>query len=98
MVLGTKDQYNRALEKARKLGTVRTIRKIRDGQFLVPSGTPNVNYVVGVIGSEIECSCQAGRRGIPCYHGAGVRQALWGEQMGAVIPKVGRLDGQEVRL
>lgn len=100
MVLGTKTQYQKALNKARKLGTARTVRHIGTSRaYLVHSSTEGLNYVVGrTAEGEYECSCTAGKRGIPCYHSAGLYLALVGEQMGARIPKANRLDGQEVRL
>ncbi len=70
MTTGTRAQFQRAIDKAQKLGTIKTVQDLGSGRFAV-SGH-GATYVVSVADGEYACTCTAGELGRPCYHQAAV--------------------------
>jgi hypothetical protein len=72
MVLGTKRQFQAAIDKAHKLGMVARVRPAGPGIYTVPSNSdPAVRYTVTVTrGGEFRCNCLAAGRDLPCCHSA----------------------------
>ncbi len=69
----TKDQYQRAIDKASGFRIARLVRHLGHGIYHVPSATAGLEYTVRVDErGEYSCSCLAGQAGNACYHQAGV--------------------------
>lgn len=68
-MLGTKAQYQNAINKARKLGGSRLIVSQTSTNATV-RGTNGTLYYVDR--RFYDCTCAAGQRRIPCYHAAAV--------------------------
>jgi hypothetical protein len=68
-----------ALHKALVLDGAARVKRLSHGRYAVPSQTqPGVEYLVCGVrmdGRDHTCSCEAGNRGIPCWHVAAVRLA-----------------------
>lgn len=80
-MVASKDQYQRAIDKATAQGTVKTVQYHGAGSYTV-SGARGVRYHVGrQFDGSLRCTCPAGQVASPCYHAAAVWLRLKGEQM-----------------
>jgi hypothetical protein len=79
MTHGLTASERKALVKAIKLNGAALVTRLQHGIYAVPSQTqPGVEYLVCGVrmdGSDHSCTCEAGNRGIPCWHIAAVRLA-----------------------
>jgi hypothetical protein len=79
MTHGLTASERKALVKAIKLNGAALVTRLEYGVYAVPSQTqPGVEYLVRGVrldGSDHSCTCEAGNRGIPCWHVAAVRLA-----------------------
>jgi hypothetical protein len=79
MTHGLTAAQRKALVKAIKLNGAALVMRLEHGIYAVPSQTqPGIEYLVCGVkldGSDHTCSCEAGNRGIPCWHVAAVRLA-----------------------
>jgi hypothetical protein len=79
MTHGLTASERKALVKAIKLNGAALVMRLEHGIYAVPSHTqPGVEYLVCGVrmdGSDHSCTCEAGNRGIPCWHVAAVRLA-----------------------
>jgi hypothetical protein len=79
MTHGLTAAQRKALVKAIKLNGAALVTRLEYGVYAVPSQTqPGVEYLVRGVrldGSDHSCTCEAGNRGIPCWHIAAVRLA-----------------------
>jgi hypothetical protein len=79
MTHGLTASERKALVKAIKLNGAALVMRLEHGIYAVPSQTqPGVEYLVCGVkldGSDHTCTCEAGNRGIPCWHVAAVRLA-----------------------
>jgi hypothetical protein len=79
MTHGLTASERKALVKAIKLNGAALVTRLEHGIYAVPSQTqPGVEYLVCGVrmdGSDHSCTCEAGNRGIPCWHVAAVRLA-----------------------
>jgi hypothetical protein len=79
MTHGLTAAQRNALVKAIKLNGASLVTRLEHGIYAVPSQTqPGVEYLVCGVkldGSDHSCTCEAGNRGIPCWHMAAVRLA-----------------------
>ena len=82
MTTGTRSTFQRAIDKAGELGTHKTVRQVSAGRYLVPGSRGVVYTVLVSLDGEYTCTCEAGRREIPCYHQGGVFLKRLGEQAG----------------
>lgn len=71
MFTATRSSYQRSLDKAKALGTVKTIHQVNASTYRVP-GVQSVYTVTVAADGEQACSCPAGQAGRPCYHSAAV--------------------------
>ena len=70
MLIATASSYQRAIDKATALGTVKTIRQVEANRYLVPGLGAVYTVQVGPDGQE--CTCKASTQGMACYHSAAV--------------------------
>jgi hypothetical protein len=77
MTHGLTASERKALVKAIKLNGAALVTRLEHGIYAVPSQTqPGVEYLVCGVrmdGSDLTCTCEAGQRGIPCWHRAATR-------------------------
>jgi hypothetical protein len=77
MTHGLTAAQRKALVKAIKLNGAALVTRLEHGIYAVPSQTqPGVEYLVCGVkldGSDLTCTCEAGQRGIPCWHRAATR-------------------------
>lgn len=73
MVTGTRQQYARALQRARAQGGLLAVRELGNGRFAV-TGSQGTQYTLFDDGHEIICTCPAGAAQQPCWHSAAVYQ------------------------
>src|SRR5438105_2207230 len=83
MVLGTRRQFQAAIDKAQHLGTVRTVVKVNATTYTVQGSR---RYTVRVMGTELVCECKAADSGVPDYHAAAVYLHRLGEQASGRLP------------
>lgn len=66
-----------AFQKAIKSNGAALVQRVRYGVYAVPSADrAGVRYVVtgtSVLARELSCTCEAGQRGLPCWHKAAVQ-------------------------
>lgn len=73
MTIGTRDQFKRAIRKARTLRGWERVRDIGSGRDTFAVVGSSADYTVIVDGrGEYACTCKAGRLGMPCWHQASV--------------------------
>lgn len=80
MTIGTRRQFQAAIDKARVMGGARGVEALGGGRYAV-FGSRGDRYIVTVdADGEYSDTCPAGTNGIPCYHQAKVWLKRLGEQ------------------
>lgn len=82
MTIGTRSQFQAAIDRATALGGARLATPLGDGRYAV-IGRRGDEYVATVDRrGEWQCSCAAGRFNRPCLHQA----AAWLKHLGVMTP------------
>lgn len=72
MTIGTRDQFKRAIVRARELQGWRHVTALGNGRHEVLGRRGDAYTVTVDADGEYACTCPAGRAGTPCWHQASV--------------------------
>src|SRR5439155_5608442 len=95
-MVASKNQYQKALDKAQSLGGTRLIVNVHNGRYTVRgAGAPTTYSVTLGADGELHCSCPAGSHDVPCCHAAACWLRRKGEEAAGLIARTAaqRRDG-----